>query len=263
MSHYRLLSELAGLRGQALSGELERSNFAIMCLTPENLTSSWLLFEAGALSKHSDSRVCTYLLDLKPTDVKDPLSQFQHTIANEEQTKQLVTNINTKLAEGQLEPDRLDRTFVRCWPDLRNRLQNIPPPTPDSAKPEDPMAKVPEMITEILERIREQARTTSQRQEPKLVMVDQVVVFFLMPPDPQTVATTQEFLSLMTKASIISASTGSTDPTAVEYTLFPPIAAPDLEAKARNWSALTHLHLPGDNRVRKFEMRQIELSRKP
>ena len=52
---------------QALSGELGAANFAIISLTPENLTSPWLLFEAGALSKTAESRACTYLLDLMPT----------------------------------------------------------------------------------------------------------------------------------------------------------------------------------------------------
>lgn len=33
---------------QAVTGELERASFAVLCLTPENLTAPWLLFEAGA-----------------------------------------------------------------------------------------------------------------------------------------------------------------------------------------------------------------------
>src|SRR5215472_19191834 len=50
---------------QVISGELEKANFAILCLTPENLSSPWLLFEAGALSKRSEALVCTYLLGLE------------------------------------------------------------------------------------------------------------------------------------------------------------------------------------------------------
>ncbi len=36
---------------RAIAGELETSNFGILCVTPENLRSEWILFEAGALSK--------------------------------------------------------------------------------------------------------------------------------------------------------------------------------------------------------------------
>ena len=32
--------------------ELEQSNFGVVCLTKENLTEPWILFEAGALSKN-------------------------------------------------------------------------------------------------------------------------------------------------------------------------------------------------------------------
>ena len=50
----------AGSRWAAeLAKQLEETNFGIICLTPESLTSPWSLFEAGALSKSiRDSRVC-------------------------------------------------------------------------------------------------------------------------------------------------------------------------------------------------------------
>ena len=42
----------AGARwADKLSEELQRSNFAVMCLTPENMGSPWMLFEAGAISR--------------------------------------------------------------------------------------------------------------------------------------------------------------------------------------------------------------------
>ena len=75
---------------QIVSGELGRSNFGIICLTPENLESPWLLFEAGALSKMEESRTWTYLYGVKYEDVKDPLSQFQHTVVEEKDTLALL-----------------------------------------------------------------------------------------------------------------------------------------------------------------------------
>src|SRR6188474_3258644 len=96
---------------QALGGELEKANFGIICLTPENLTAPWILFEAGALSKKADSAVCTYLFDLANTEVKDPLAQFQHTEANQEDTKKLVITINQALGENALSLDRVEKAF--------------------------------------------------------------------------------------------------------------------------------------------------------
>ena len=48
-----------------LSGELEESDVGVFVLTPENLLSPWLHFEAGAIAKRSGkSAVMTYLISL-------------------------------------------------------------------------------------------------------------------------------------------------------------------------------------------------------
>ncbi|SRR6266446_587386 len=63
-----------------LASELEQSRIGIICLTQENLESTWLHFEAGALSRQQQSTyVCAFLLGLEPTDVREPLAQFQAT----------------------------------------------------------------------------------------------------------------------------------------------------------------------------------------
>ena len=55
---------------EELSSELGQSDFGILVLTPRNLTSPWLLFEAGAISKHAEARAVGLLVGgLAPTDV--------------------------------------------------------------------------------------------------------------------------------------------------------------------------------------------------
>src|ERR1039458_2284474 len=55
---------------QAIAKELETTNYGIACLTHDNLTAPWLLFETGALSKLPDSSVSTLLLGgLAPSDI--------------------------------------------------------------------------------------------------------------------------------------------------------------------------------------------------
>jgi len=79
---------------------LEGMKIGIICLTPENLTSEWLHYEAGALSKTVDpkTRVCTYLLaDLESATLKPPLSWFQWTRANKSDTRKLIGTINKHL----------------------------------------------------------------------------------------------------------------------------------------------------------------------
>ena len=52
--------------------ELENSSFGIFCLTRENLSKPWIMFEAGALSKKLDaSKVCPILFGVDSTDLKE------------------------------------------------------------------------------------------------------------------------------------------------------------------------------------------------
>jgi hypothetical protein len=69
----------------SIAKELADATAGIICLTPESQESPWLLFEAGALSNNEEARVYTYLFDMQT--VRDPLAQFQHTLANEDGTK--------------------------------------------------------------------------------------------------------------------------------------------------------------------------------
>ena len=64
-----------------ISKTLADSQFGILCLTPENKTEPWILFEAGALAKGiEENRVCTLLIDLKNTDIGNPLAQSHYCV---------------------------------------------------------------------------------------------------------------------------------------------------------------------------------------
>src|SRR6185437_15204816 len=57
-----------------VASRLKTSDMGIICVTPGNLKSEWLLFEAGALSKAMDTaHVCPLLIGLEPSDVSGPL----------------------------------------------------------------------------------------------------------------------------------------------------------------------------------------------
>jgi len=86
---------------QSIAGELETSNFGIICITPENLQSEWILFEAGALSKSMlDAKVIPLLFGLELSDLSGPLSQFQAQKVEESGVMEVVRAIN-KVADGQ------------------------------------------------------------------------------------------------------------------------------------------------------------------
>lgn len=145
-----------GSRGiSELTKVLYNTKVGIVCLTPENLGTPWLLFEAGALSKAVDdrNRLCTYLLDgLKPENIRQPLGMFQATEPTKEDTRKLVRTINRSVSDDPLSEEVLRDIFEAMWPALEKTLHNLP-----HAEAIKPVRRSTEdMLAEILELLRGQ-----------------------------------------------------------------------------------------------------------
>lgn len=135
-----------------IRGELKGSDFGIIFLTPENLASPWILFEAGALSKLEKSKVAPLLLGVEPTDVSGPLAQLQLSKFNKEECFKLIKALNRALDSRALEPTVLNNVFDKWWPDLQDKVEAAM----QSALPSPETAKRPEreLLEEVLERVR-------------------------------------------------------------------------------------------------------------
>ena len=77
----------------ALNRASDESQMAILCVTPENAKSPWLLFEAGALSHSAHALLCL-LIDISPVDLPGPLSQFQFLTTSRDDILGLVKALN-------------------------------------------------------------------------------------------------------------------------------------------------------------------------
>ena len=134
-----------------LSNVLSTCKAGIICLTPASMKSAWLLFETGALSKTVENTyACTLLFDLEPAQVEWPLAQFQHTKPNREDMFKLVTTLNKALGKDSLPDPQLEKSFEKWWPDLEERLRNLP-----EEKAAAPIKRsVEDMIAELLEMTR-------------------------------------------------------------------------------------------------------------
>lgn len=113
--------------GSDIAVRLESSKAGIICLTPGNLQSEWILFEAGALSKTiQNTFVCPLLIDLEPTEVKGPLAQFQATKAVRGDVLKLLKTLNTGLGEAALTEAHIEEAFDVWWPKLDSQLRSLP-----------------------------------------------------------------------------------------------------------------------------------------
>lgn len=110
-----------------IAKELQDASFGILCVTQENLNSSWLNFEAGALSKSIEqSKVCPFLIDLKPADIQNsPILQFQMTSATKDDMLKLFKSINANLGDSKLADTVLAATFDAFWPKIEESLGAI------------------------------------------------------------------------------------------------------------------------------------------
>jgi hypothetical protein len=118
--------------------ELEGSNIGIICLTPENLHSIWLHFEAGALAKSisppevstgagsnvapSSPRLYTYLHQVKPGQLTGPLAAYQSTTTVREDTERLMASLASHITSDQ---NQWRENFKAQWPDLEQTLRNL------------------------------------------------------------------------------------------------------------------------------------------
>jgi len=121
-----------------IARHLEEADAGILCLTAEGLTSPWLHFEAGALTKGLDashsrraedpaatanSRIFTYLHGLSPTAFTGPLSQYQWTSATRDDTWRLMNALHDLFADDPSDARAARRRFDDRWPELEQELR--------------------------------------------------------------------------------------------------------------------------------------------
>ena len=153
---------------EQLCRELEYANFGIICLTPNNLENPWILFEAGALTKHLEGRACCLLSrGLSQTDVSGPLSQFQNRIFSRAEFQKLVFDMNA-LLDNRLETASLQKTIDKWWPDLEEEV-TAALRDPNLAAPAEHKRDQSDLLEELLLRVRQIQRVLEVGQAPESV----------------------------------------------------------------------------------------------
>lgn len=136
-----------------INEQLKDTAIGIICLTGDNKDKPWILFEAGALAKGLNSnRVCTFLVDLQPTDVEDPLAQFNHTFPNKSGLLALVETINNALGPNALDHRILQQVFDTYWPQFDDGFKQILAEHPPEAA--SPPRDERDLLAEILDHTR-------------------------------------------------------------------------------------------------------------
>ena len=112
--------------GKDIAKELEEASVGIFCLTKENLTKPWIMFEAGALSKNLDAaNVCPLLFNVDNADLQGPLVQFQASPFSQGEIRKLIGTLNNLAGDSRLADGVLTNVFNMWWPQLEERVKKI------------------------------------------------------------------------------------------------------------------------------------------
>lgn len=139
-----------------LGSRLEESNYGILCLTHGNLTSPWLLFEAGAITKTAEGRACGLLFGgLTHAQLTNPLQQFQNRVFDQDALRALINDLNNGLTKP-LEAEQLSNMFDKFWPDIetecRAAIQNATAKAAPQPRSSDDMLEEVVMAVRRIER---------------------------------------------------------------------------------------------------------------
>jgi len=108
-----------------IAEQLDTTDVGIICVTKSNVSSQWLMFEAGAISKRvGQSKVCPILIGLQASDVSGPLTQFQASSTNRNDVFRLVESINQEGGDRALGERALDAAFDMWWPALEGLIRD-------------------------------------------------------------------------------------------------------------------------------------------
>lgn len=145
-----------------IQAELSKASLGIICVTPENQSTPWLLFEAGALSKAlTESHVCPLLLDLAPSQLVGPLAQFQASTADREGIERIVATLNRALGENGVAQEDLREIVDVWWPRLQTPISHAL----GLSHLETRKRPVEDILEEVVANTREQLRRENIRME--------------------------------------------------------------------------------------------------
>jgi hypothetical protein len=145
-----------------LAKELNGILFGIYCVTPENKSSDWMLWEAGFLSCASSvgaRHVAPLAVGMSKGEIRGPLSIYQATDCTRDDLWRLIGVINAALHEDKrVAIPVLERTFGYVWPHLEKRIAeavalpaSLPSPVPEAQQMSEILALLRDNQREIAE----------------------------------------------------------------------------------------------------------------
>lgn len=149
-----------------LTSRLQDTNFGILAITPESVNEPWLVYEAGAISKMSGAKLVPVVMGVDKAII-GPLGQFQARDVSREDLLVLCRDVNLACGSAAIPESRVSKQFDRCWDEVESALAEVSK-IADATGTVAPGARreSPEMVEEILLRVRAMQQAPSEPAEP-------------------------------------------------------------------------------------------------
>jgi len=157
--------------------QLEAADVGIVCVTRENQSARWLNFEAGALAKKLESsRVVPLAIDLKPSEVQQPLGQFQVKEATKSGILDILRSLNGLCANRV--PD-IARAYDLWWPQLEPDLINAPAGEEPTHDQHELIEEIHRIVKEKLDRASETVPAGRERERTQVARRAERIASFI------------------------------------------------------------------------------------
>lgn len=143
-----------------LENKLAQCQYGFLFLTPENVASTWLHFEAGAISRNPNSRVICFRFD--GVELRQPLSQFQNVEFEEQAVWEVVKQLKDAVASAPA-TEIIQESFHTAWPLLKASVEAALAATEESPVA-DTAATEKEMLQETMDMVRSISLSIAQLQ---------------------------------------------------------------------------------------------------
>jgi len=110
-----------------LQSVLSEARLCLICVTPDNVRSPWIYYEVGAIAaKDPDVLICPYLVGVSPSMLSDgPLGKWQCTVAEEDDTWELIKSLNINALSSRHELSLLEGNYRARWPILFEKIEPV------------------------------------------------------------------------------------------------------------------------------------------
>lgn len=106
-----------------LQEAIEKSDAAIVIITPDNINQPWIVFETGYLQGRK-KRTYGLLFNMKHEQLSGPLQSIQNTLFTRDDFFKMLESIK-KECQPELTREQLSKIYNKMWDDLNSRVEKI------------------------------------------------------------------------------------------------------------------------------------------